>query len=74
MSTGISERTIIHALSHQSNVLVKDDGMAIIADFGLAVFLRGHSWNYASTRSGNVRWTALEVTKSEKRPTEQSDV
>lgn len=36
-------------------------GCVKIADFGLSVLSEGHSGNYYSMRSGNVRWTAPEL-------------
>lgn len=37
------------------------DGSIRIADFGLSVYADGHSGNYFSLRSGNMRWLAPEI-------------
>ena len=62
----------------QSNILVDDKYKAVIADFGLSLFVHGHSRNYASHRTGNSGWTAPELLEVEdelsRRPTPASDV
>lgn len=35
--------------------------MAVIADFGLAVYIHGHSTRYVSSRSGPQQWLAPEM-------------
>lgn len=60
------------------NVLVDDNEVARIADFGLAVYIHGHSKNYASLHSGNVQWFAPELLRPPgrltARPTTAADV
>lgn len=52
--------------------------MAVIADFGLSLFAKGHSGNYASRRRGNKGWMAPELFYNENgvstRPTAMSDM
>jgi serine/threonine protein kinase len=60
-------------------VLIRDDGSACIADFGLALISASQA-SCTSTLKGNVRWIAPELLVPEQedglppRPSEQSDV
>lgn len=72
---------VFDAILFQVNVLVDDDDMAVISDFGLAAYLHGRSERYASTRSGNPMWLAPELLdertgrrNNNVRQTSQSDV
>ncbi|KAJ7878116.1 kinase-like domain-containing protein, partial [Mycena olivaceomarginata] len=54
-----------------ANILVKDDGVCCLADFGIAVFAEMHvSWTISSTSSirGAVRWLAPELLDPEHKP------
>ena len=60
-------------------MLVDKDEIARISDFGLAVYINGHSANYASLRAGNIQWQAPELLRppngqATARPTPASDV
>jgi serine/threonine protein kinase len=52
------------------NILVKDDGVCCVADFGIAVFAEMHvSWTTSSTRiRGADRWLAPELLDPEHPP------
>lgn len=64
----------------QRNVLISDDGTALVGDFGLSVFSSDHSNNYGSQRGGHDRCIAPELLDPGKfgmtssRPTFRSDV
>ena len=45
----------------QRNVLISDDGTALVGDFGLSVFASDHSNNYSSQRGGHERSIAPEL-------------
>ncbi|KAJ7903169.1 kinase-like domain-containing protein [Mycena leptocephala] len=69
----LHERTpsIVHGDIRGANILVKDDGVCCLADFGIAVFAERHvSWTISSTSSirGAVRWLAPELLDPEHQP------
>ncbi|EKM49868.1 uncharacterized protein PHACADRAFT_106421, partial [Phanerochaete carnosa HHB-10118-sp] len=75
----LHQEGIAHGDLRGVNVLVDDDETARITDFGLAVYVNGHSQNYASMRTGNPQWLAPEILspaggKMTARPTPAADV
>ncbi|KAJ7870518.1 kinase-like domain-containing protein [Mycena leptocephala] len=69
----LHERTpsVVHGDIRTANILVKDDGVCCLADFGIAVLAEMHvSWTISSTSSiqGAVRWLAPELLDPEQRP------
>ncbi|KAF8162035.1 kinase-like domain-containing protein [Mycena galopus ATCC 62051] len=69
----LHERTpsVVHGDIRSANILVKDDGVCCLADFGIAVLAEMHvSWTISSTTSiqGAVRWLAPELLDPEHRP------
>ncbi|KIP07947.1 hypothetical protein PHLGIDRAFT_40784, partial [Phlebiopsis gigantea 11061_1 CR5-6] len=70
---------LAHGDLRGANILVDDDGNARLTDFGLAVFVHGHSKNYASMRTGSLQWEAPEMINASgeamtTRPTFATDV
>ncbi|KAJ7733520.1 kinase-like domain-containing protein [Mycena metata] len=69
----LHERTpsVVHGDIRAANILVKDDGVCCLADFGIAVFAEMQvSWSASSTSSirGAVRWLAPELLHPEYKP------
>lgn len=62
----------------QSNILVAACERAIIADFGLSVYLDAQSQEYNSMRAGNISWLAPELrpggARKSVRPTQSGDI
>jgi serine/threonine protein kinase len=49
-------------IKFQSNVLINENGKAVLADFGLSRLLADHETSFfASHNSGAVRWAAPEI-------------
>ncbi|KAJ7689637.1 kinase-like domain-containing protein [Mycena rosella] len=61
---------VVHGDIRGANILVKDDGVCCLADFGIAVLAEMHvSWTISSnTTRGNVRWLAPELLDPENKP------
>lgn len=83
---GVSSPNILRRQSlifrYQGNILIANDGTALVSDFGLSVFHADSSNNYSSRRDGHPRFQAPEIIDPEKfkaqslsgRPTFRSDV
>ncbi|KAG9099948.1 hypothetical protein FS749_016646 [Ceratobasidium sp. UAMH 11750] len=74
--THLHESETVHGDLKGSNVLVSDNGIAKLTDFGNAV-LKKHTLEFTGTTSGSkisVRWTAPEVLRGESAYTKEADV
>ncbi|PSS37293.1 hypothetical protein PHLCEN_2v862 [Hermanssonia centrifuga] len=78
----LHDQEIVHGDLRGDNVFLDENYSVHIADFGLSVYADGHSGNYHSLRSGNERWTAVEMlfpgnfpdVSQSGRPTKEADV
>ncbi|KAG2115777.1 kinase-like domain-containing protein [Suillus discolor] len=76
--------SVIHGDFNGPNVLIRGDGTACVADFGLSLMysevISASQASWTSTLKGNMRWMAPELLVPEKedgsptRPSEQSDI
>ncbi|KAG1870956.1 kinase-like domain-containing protein [Suillus tomentosus] len=75
--------SVIHGDFNGPNVLIRGDGTACVADFGLSLMysevVSASQASWTSTLKGNMRWMAPELLVeqedgSQARPTEQSDM
>jgi serine/threonine protein kinase len=62
-------------IKFQSNVLINENGNAVLADFGLSRLLADHETSFfASHSSGAIRWAAPEIIEfGTEKPNEQVD-
>ncbi|TCD64814.1 hypothetical protein EIP91_003595 [Steccherinum ochraceum] len=71
---------VVHGDLRGPNILIDDDGVVKLTDFGLSVFHEAVSGSFGSTRGGNTFWqapeilTALCTNNASTRPTFPSDV
>ncbi|KAG6335699.1 hypothetical protein ID866_3379 [Astraeus odoratus] len=67
--------SIVHGDLKGQNVLISDDGHALIADFGLT-YLENSSFSFASnlTQGGSYHWMSPEIITSKQQISTESDV
>ncbi|PSS38144.1 hypothetical protein PHLCEN_2v4 [Hermanssonia centrifuga] len=78
----LHDQQIVHGDLRADNVFLDENYSVHVADFGLSVYADGYSGNYHSSRSGNERWTAVEMlfpgefpdVSQSGRPTKEADV
>ncbi|KAK7679436.1 hypothetical protein QCA50_017490 [Cerrena zonata] len=71
----IHKHGIIHGDLKGNNILINEQGQAVVMDFGLAVYDGDWSQAFNSLRGGNIRWLAPEhQTSIQLRPSFPSDV
>ncbi|OWZ14125.1 TKL protein kinase [Phytophthora megakarya] len=67
----LHKRSIVHSDLKYNQILVSNDGVAMLTDFGLSVSMSNQNGNEEAI--GAIRWKATEVFRKGK-PTAQSDV
>ncbi|CAL1693920.1 unnamed protein product [Somion occarium] len=78
--TYLHDEQVVHGDLRGTNILMSEDGVAKLADFGLSVFAGERSKSFHSLRGGSERWMAPELLDPEAmnlistRPTLASDV
>ncbi|KAI0071030.1 kinase-like protein [Panus rudis PR-1116 ss-1] len=76
----LHDQMVIHGDLRGWNILITDDGVAQLSDFGLSVFANERSKSFRSLRGGVEQWLAPEILdpeqygKTSSRPTYTSDV
>ncbi|EKM49915.1 uncharacterized protein PHACADRAFT_154569 [Phanerochaete carnosa HHB-10118-sp] len=71
----IHDEGVVHGDLKAANVLIHADNRAVLADFGLSRFARGHPSDYDPARLGSLRWCAPELqNEGQARATFESDM
>ncbi|KZV98372.1 kinase-like protein, partial [Exidia glandulosa HHB12029] len=71
----VHDHQVVHGDIKGANVLVSDEGVARLCDFGLSVLLAEHSQSISHTGlKGTSRWMAPELLVEGTRPSYSTDV